>query len=230
MHIVEIAVSGHCLVDGVAKLGGRRRAVEFDLHRPWRCRGDGEQQIGIVGAPRADEEHRGAAEMGERGAMRGEALVQRAGGDVDVAQELARLQHVGVVAGDEVDGRDLARGAVARQKRVAGLERGGERHHRASRQRHADIAADRRRVPDLERGEKGAGAELKQRRRDPVGRRLEMVQFGDGAGRRDIEACLRRLKRRPLQGPKIDERVSRDLRGGEQPGAPGKPGIAWRAT
>ena len=168
MHVVEIAVGGNRLVDGVAKLGGRRRAVEFDLHRPWRCRGDGEQQIGIVGAPRADEEHRGAAEMGERGAMRGEALVQRARGDMDVAQELARLQHVGVVAGDEVDGRHFTRAPIAGQQRVAGLERRGERHHRACRQRHADIAADRRRVPDLERGEKGAGAELKQRRRDPV--------------------------------------------------------------
>ena len=44
MHIVEIAVGGNSLVDGVAKLGGGRRAVEFDLYRPWRCRGDGEQQ------------------------------------------------------------------------------------------------------------------------------------------------------------------------------------------
>jgi hypothetical protein len=52
------------------------------------------------------------------------------------------------------------------------------------------IAADRRRVPDFERGEKGAGAKLKERRGDPIGRRLEMVQLGDGAGRRDIEACL----------------------------------------
>ena len=109
MHVIEIAVGGNSLVDGVAKLGGRRHAVEFDLHRPRRCRGDGEQQIGIVGAPRADEKHGGAAEMGQRGAMRGEALMERAGGDMDVAQELARLQHVGVVAGDEVDRRHFAR-------------------------------------------------------------------------------------------------------------------------
>ena len=128
--------------------------------------------------------------MGQRGAVRGEALVQRAGGDVDVAQELARLQHVGVIAGNEVDCRHLALAPVARQKRVAGFECGRECDHRPCRQGHADIAADRRRVPDFERGEKGAGAELKERRGDPVGRRLEMVQLGDGAGRRDIEACL----------------------------------------
>ena len=54
--------------------------------------------------------------MGQRGAMRGEALMQCAGGDVDVAQELARLQHVGVVAGDEVDCRHLALAPIARQK------------------------------------------------------------------------------------------------------------------
>ena len=60
---------------------------------------------------------------------------------------------------------------IAGQEGVAGFECGGERHHRACRQRHADIAADRSGVPDLERGKKGAGAELKQGRRGPFRRR-----------------------------------------------------------
>ena len=45
--------------------------------------------------------------------MRGEALAERACGEMDVAQEFARLQHIGVVAGDEIDRRDLARAAIA---------------------------------------------------------------------------------------------------------------------
>src|SRR4029079_13710885 len=129
MHVVEIAVSGNSLVDGVAKLGCGRRAVEFDLHRPRRCRRDGEQQIGIVYAPRADEEHRGAAEMGERGAMRGKALVERARADMDVAEELTRLETVGVIAGDEVDRRHFTLATVAGEKRRASFERRGETHH-----------------------------------------------------------------------------------------------------
>ena len=62
-------------------------------------------------APRADEKHGRAAEMGQRGAVRGEALAERAGGEMDVAQQLARLKHIGVVAGDEVDRRPLRAGA-----------------------------------------------------------------------------------------------------------------------
>jgi len=125
--------------------------------------------------------------MGQRGAVRGEALAERAGGEMDVARQLARLKHIGVVAGDEVDRRPLRAGAHRGQEGVAGFECGGERHHRACRQRHADIAADRSGVPDLERGKKGAGAELKQGRRGPFRRRLETIQLGDGAGRGNVE-------------------------------------------
>ena len=79
--------------------------------------------------------------MGQRGAVRGEAFAERAGGEMDVAQQLARLKHIGVVAGDEVDRRPLRAGAHRGQEGVAGFECGGVRHHRACRQRHADIAA-----------------------------------------------------------------------------------------
>ena len=45
-----------------------------------------------------------------------------------------------------------------------------ERNHRAGRQRHADVAADGRGVPDLERGDERAAALADQRRRGPFDR------------------------------------------------------------
>ncbi len=70
MHVVEIPVGGTSGVDGVAQLVGGRHAIEVELDRSWRGRGDGQQEIVRVGAPRADQERRGAPEMGERGAAR----------------------------------------------------------------------------------------------------------------------------------------------------------------
>ena len=53
----------------------------------------------------------------------------------------------------------ISRGAAAaRPQRAGTLKRRGERDHRPRGQRHADVAADGRRVPDLERGEKRVAA------------------------------------------------------------------------
>ena len=47
--------------------------------------------------------------MGERVAAKGKALLECAGGKMNAAQQLARFEHVHMVAGDEVERRDLAR-------------------------------------------------------------------------------------------------------------------------
>ena len=57
------------------------------------------------------------------------------------------------------------------QQLVAGLERDRQRDHRAGRQGHADVAADGRRVPDLERGQERLAARREEGARDPIARR-----------------------------------------------------------
>jgi hypothetical protein len=55
---------------------------------------------------------------------------------------------------------------------------------------------------------------------------LEVVQFDDLAGRRDLQPCRRRRQCRPAELLEIDQRVGRDLRFGEQPGAAAQEGMA----
>ena len=120
---------------------------------------------------------------------------------------------------------DLARLAALRPQRVDAFERGSERDHGAGRQRHADIPADGRRVVDLERHQQRVAAQFQQRRRGPVGGRLELLELGDRAGRGDFKSVGGQLERRPAQRLEIDQRVGGDLRRREQPGAAGKIGI-----
>src|SRR5262249_32156089 len=56
-------------------------------------------------------------------------------------------------------------------------------------------------------------------------RRGERVEWGERAGRRDVETGAGRFQRRPLELIEIDERVGRDLRFREQPGTAGEPGV-----
>ena len=141
-----------------------------------------------VSAPCADHERGRPAEMGQRIAAEGEALVERAGGEMDAAQQLARLAARWLmVAGDEIGRGHLARFRAARPQHIAALERHSQRDHRAGRQRHADIAADGGRVPDLPRRQQRVAAAAQQRRGRPVRRRLEVLELGDGAGRGNIE-------------------------------------------
>lgn len=76
-------------------------------------------------------------------------------GDVDLAEHFAWRKHVFVVAGDEIDCGHRAFGPIGGPERVTGLQCDRHRDHRSGRQRHVDVAADRRRIPDLERREEG---------------------------------------------------------------------------
>ena len=75
----------------------------------------------------------------------------------------ARRQHILQRTLHEIGNSNLPLAAVRRPERADAVERGGQRDHRSRRQRHADVAADGRRVPDLEGSEKGAAALLDQR-------------------------------------------------------------------
>ena len=61
--------------------------------------------------------------MGERVAAEGEALLERARGEMDAAQQLARPEHIHMIAGDEIERGNLARLAALRPKRVDAFER-----------------------------------------------------------------------------------------------------------
>ena len=117
--------------------------------------------------------------------------------------------------------------AVARPERVDAFERGGQRDHRAGRQRHADVAADGRRVPDLERRQAA--------RRCTRGTAARRVHSGGPLNR--CSSAIRQVA--AISSPagdavsggqpralEIDQRVGGGLRLGEQPGAAGQPGMA----
>ena len=225
VHVVEPIFSLDGAFDRAAQRAGGGQAIEGELHRLRRRRGDGQREIvaGLAACP--DDERGGAPEMGERVAAKGKALLECAGGKMNAAQQLARFEHVHMVAGDEVERRDLARLAPLRPQRVDAFERSSERDHGAGRQRHADIPADGRRVVDLERHQQRVAAQFQQRRRGPVGGRLELLELGDRAGRGDFKSVGGQLERRPAQRLEIDQSVRGDLWRREQPSAAGKIGI-----
>src|SRR5580700_8420415 len=96
-------------IDGVTQLGGGRYAIEMKLHGPDRRRRDGQKEILAVRSLGADHEHRRPSEMGERRAAEGEALRERARGEMDAPQQLTGTKNVSVVSGHEVNRRNIAR-------------------------------------------------------------------------------------------------------------------------
>ena len=74
--------------------------------------------------------------------------------------------------------------AVGLPDRADAVERRGQRDHRPGRQRHAEIAADGRGLPDLEGGQERAAALVDQRRGDPFRR--------TGAAHRAARRCRSR--------------------------------------
>src|SRR5258708_15762211 len=96
---------------------------------------------------------------------------------MDRAQQFALPQHVLVVPGDEIDDWDLMRLAIARPQRADALESRRKRDHGAGGQRHADVAADGRGVPDLERHQERVDAVTEQGNRPPFGGALESMQI-----------------------------------------------------
>src|SRR6202022_2196622 len=76
--------------------------------------------------------------------------------NIDLPQQIARREHVALVADDEVGDADLLLAAVRLPDRAYAVERRRQRDHRAGRQAHAEFAADGCGLPYLEGWRKAA--------------------------------------------------------------------------
>ena len=117
------------------------------------------------------------------------------------------------------------------QQRVGGLERDGHRDHRSRGQRHADVAADRRGVPHLERRQEGlaAGARTAARLASRPGA-TNAYRSRIGAHRADLEPGVAGDQRVPAERHQVDQPAQIRLLIGEQPGSAGQPRVARRAS
>ena len=178
---------------------------------------------------RTDQEYRRTAQAGQREAAVRGALAQGARPECRCAagsRPGARMFWWSPVT--KSSGVDGALGAVGSPQRVRRLERDRQRDHRAGGQGHADVAADGRRVPDLERGQERLAASRRKagpRVQSPGG--AKRIQVADGARGADLEAGVARDEGIPAQRRQVDQAAQLGLLRGEQPRSAGQPGIAF---
>src|SRR3954471_7004812 len=98
-----------------------------------------------------------------------EVFLQRGYWEINAAQEFSGRENILVIAGDKFYHRNLARLSTARPKGANTFQGCGERNHRTRRERHADIPAHGRFIPDFEGGKERVTTFIKKRGRDPVG-------------------------------------------------------------
>ena len=200
---------------------------EGQLNRPLgRCRY--RQRQSAVAGHAADQQRRRAADRRQRNLAERRTPPQGRERDIDLPQQIARREYVALVAGDEIGDGNFPLAATGLPDRADAVERRGQRDHRPRRQRHADVAADGRRLPDLEGGEKRAAALVDQRRGDPFRRAGQRIELRDRAGRGYRKLGLRDGQRRPFQVGEIDQPAEMGLRFREQPGPAREPSIACR--
>ena len=167
MDVVEVELVRDFAGDALPQLGrsGNRGTPAAPAGRSRRSRS---ARMSRPAATRADQQRGGAAHVRQRHRRK---AARRSGRrrQIDAAQQLAgagRSRCCPVTNST----RHVALAAVARPDGADAFQRGGQRDHRAGRQRHADVAADGGRVPDLERSEEGAAALADQRRGRPFRR------------------------------------------------------------
>ena len=173
----------------------------------------------------ADQQRRRAAERRQRHLPERGAAHQGRSRKLDRPQDVAGFELRPAPAGDEFGDRDLSRSAVGQPDDTDAAQRAGQRNHRPGRQGHADVAADGRRIPDLERRDESPAALADQRRGDPGRRQRQPVELRDGAGRTEAHAVVANLGRRPAQAGEIDQPRQMRLRLGKQPRPAGQPCI-----
>ena len=213
--------------DRLAQLAFASESGKRQLDRP-HGRGRHRQRQRAVAVDAADQERRRAADRRQRYLAERRAPSQRRKRDIDLTQQIAWSQHVALIAGDEVGDADLLLAAVGLPDRADAVERRRQRDHRSRRQRHAEIAADGRGLPDLERSQKCAAALIDQGGCEPIGRAAERIELRDRAGRGDRELGIADRQRRPFQIGEIDQPPQMSLRLREQPGPAREPSIACR--
>ena len=111
------------------------------------------------------------------------SLLQRARWKMNAAQELSGRENIGMIAGNKFNHRHLARLSTARPQCANAFQRGSEGNHRPCRERHADIPADSRFIPDFERCQERVTTFAQKRRRHPIGWRFfhELIEFDNPA-------------------------------------------------
>ena len=157
-----------------ASASASRHRIERQAYRTGGARGDRQQEVVGVVVLRRDHEDRRPPELGQGEPAVGMPFAQCARGDVDLSQDLTGRQDVGVVPGDEIGRVDDALGSIGCAQGVSGLERHRHGDHRTRGQGHTDVAADRRGVPHLERGQERFAARREQGSGQPIGGRARM--------------------------------------------------------
>ncbi len=222
-----VEVVGNALQNRFAQFLVGWDSRERQSNRPsGRCRY--RQRQSTVAGDAADQQRRRTADRGQRNLAERRTPPQGRERDIDLPQQIARREHVALVAGDEIGDGHFPFTAVGLPDGADAVERCGERDHRPRRQRHADIAADGRRLPYLEGGEERAAALVDQRGGDPFRGAGQRIELGDRAGRCYRKFGLRDGERRPFQVSEIDQPAEMDLRFREQPGPAREPSIACR--
>ena len=123
---------------------------------------------------------------------------------------------------------DLLFAAVGLPDGADAIERGRQRDHRAGGQRHAEIAADGRGLPDLEGGQECAAALVDQRCRDPFRRAVRASSCATVQVAAIVRPIVVDRQRRPFEIGQIDQPRQMGLRFREQPGPAREPSIACR--
>src|SRR5713101_697028 len=133
-----------------------RNFGKLEPMRPLGRSGNCQHEDVVVRIVSADQQRGRAAEMGQGYSAKAETLAHRGGWQIYAAKEIARLQHVAMVAGYEILDTDARLAAIGRNHSADTFKRDCKRDHRARWQRHADIPAHGGGVPDFERGEERA--------------------------------------------------------------------------
>ena len=103
--------------------------------------------------------------------------------------------------GDQLRDRHPALTAVRRPHHGGAVQRGAQRGHRPGRQRQADVAADRRHVPDLERRHERRGSATMPEQRQPGGRPSSAIVQVAAISRPSSVA----RQRRPAERGEVDQ-------------------------
>src|SRR5260370_3357934 len=183
MRIVEVKIEGHSFIDGVFHLFRGRNAFETELDGPECGSCDGEEKSALFRTPRADQQDFGPAKMRQSEASKGKGFFQRGRWQMNAAQELSGREDIGMVAGDKFNHGHFARLSTARPKCANAFQRCSEGNHRACRERHADISAYGRFIPDFERRQERATTVAEKRGGRPIRYRFfyELIEFDNPA-------------------------------------------------
>ena len=116
MDIAEEIVDWNALVQRLAQFLRRELPVNAQLNGARCCGGDGKQQTTRGFIPGPDNQRGRSPEAGQRSATHCVTLCERGRRQMDAAQQLARPQHICMVAGYKIDGGNRPRRSAPRPR------------------------------------------------------------------------------------------------------------------